>query len=308
MAPRNLQCFFLLFHRDDLFECLYLCFSLRSFFLTILFNPVCPVFLFFLKIIPCTVRDSLSHIAGGFFSFRAHGRRYSLDVLSGSETTVMGGDDWVKFVSDYHLGGGELVVFDTSRRMAKAYVCYVGCMRVANDGGPAEHTIVDEDAGDQGAAAGGINIGSDDEALNDVHEEVAAPLVVFTKGIVLSYDEVSKLDLVLTNNDGYIGCPFVHRLTTTNVVSKQMKIPRKVIEGLNLLPEGVVGICFEAEDYMNVGYRQDRGGRMVFSKQWGVFATQNNLQEGDGVVFNFKPSNQGGVNITCVVDNLRTTT
>ncbi|XP_037473612.1 uncharacterized protein LOC119349638 [Triticum dicoccoides] len=190
--------------------------------------------------------------------------------------------------------------------MAKAYVCHGGCMCVANDGDPAEHMIVDdEDAGDQGAAAEGSNIESDDELLNDEHEEVPPPLVVYTKGIVLSDDEGSKLGLVLTINYGYIGSPFVHRLTITNVASKQMKIPSKVTEQLSLLPEGVVGICFEAGEYMNVGYHQDRDGRMVFNKQWGVFATQNKLQEADGVVFNFKPSNEGGVNIICVVHILR---
>ena len=115
-----------------------------------------------------------------------------------------------------------MVVFDTSKRMAKAYVCYLGCARVANNGGPVEDIFVDEDGGDQGADAEGLNIEPDEEVFDDEHEEAPTPLVVYTQGCTLTDDEVSKLGLVLTIKDGYIGSPFVHRLTATNITNKQM--------------------------------------------------------------------------------------
>lgn len=113
------------------------------------------------------------------------------------------------------------------------------------------------------------------------------------------------MGLVITIKDGYIGPHFVHRLTPTNITSKLMKIPNKIAQLLNLDSEGVVGHCMGVAEVMQVGYHIDRDGRMVFDKDWGVFATQNHLQVDDAVVFNFKQSNAQGISITCVVNGLR---
>uniref|UniRef100_A0A8I6YGS1 TF-B3 domain-containing protein n=1 Tax=Hordeum vulgare subsp. vulgare TaxID=112509 RepID=A0A8I6YGS1_HORVV len=214
----------------------------------------------------------------------------------------MGGNDWVKFVADFNLGAGALVVFDTSKQTGEAYVAYLGFAHLANDGDPDEDIVADEDEVGEGAAVEVLNIESDE---NDDHEEADARELVYTHGSVLSDAEGALLDVVLTNNDGYIGSSFIHRLTTTNIRKKTMKIPRKVAEQLNLPSVGVVGICLGAGESMNVAYHTDCNGRMVFTNQWGVFATQNNLQEGDAIVFSFKPSNGGGMNIICVVHILR---
>ncbi|KAI4971784.1 hypothetical protein ZWY2020_002698 [Hordeum vulgare] len=214
----------------------------------------------------------------------------------------MGGNDWVKFVADFNLGAGALVVFDTSKQTGEAYVAYLGFAHLANDGDPDEDIVADEDEVGEGAAVEVLNIESDE---NNDHEEADARELVYTHGSVLSDAEGALLDVVLTNNDGYIGSSFIHRLTTTNIRKKTMKIPRKVAEQLNLPSVGVVGICLGAGESMNVAYHTDCDGRMVFTNQWGVFATQNNLQEGDAIVFSFKPSNGGGMNIICVVHILR---
>ncbi|KAE8790541.1 hypothetical protein D1007_35107 [Hordeum vulgare] len=84
--------------------------------------------------IPCTIRDSLKHVAGRSFNFKADGNRYVLDVYRGHNTTVMGGNDWVKFVTDFNLGAGSYVVFDTSKRTTEAYVVHLGFGDFANDG------------------------------------------------------------------------------------------------------------------------------------------------------------------------------
>lgn len=245
--------------------------------------------------IPCTIRDSLKHVAGRSFNFKADGNRYVLDVYRGHNTTVMGGNDWVKFVTDFNLGAGSYVVFDTSKRTAEAYVVHLGFGDFANDGES------DEDVEGEGAGVEVFNIESDE----DDHEEGDAQEVVYTQGCVLSGVEESLLDVVLANNDGYIGSFFIHRSTTTNITKKIVKIPRKVAQQLNLPLVGVAGIRLEAGECMKVAYHTDCDGRMVFNNRWGGFATQTNLEEGDAVVFSFKPSNCGSMNIICVVHILR---
>ncbi|KAE8811680.1 hypothetical protein D1007_11470 [Hordeum vulgare] len=142
--------------------------------------------------IPCTIRDSLKHVAGRSFNFKADGNRYVLDVYRGHNTTVMGGNDWVKFVTDFNLGAGSYVVFDTSKRTAEAYVVHLGFGDFANDGES------DEDVEGEGAGVEVFNIESDE----DDHEEGDAQEVVYTQGCVLSGVEESLLDVVLANNDG----------------------------------------------------------------------------------------------------------
>ncbi|KAI5019214.1 hypothetical protein ZWY2020_044102 [Hordeum vulgare] len=198
----------------------------------------------------------------------------------------MGGNDWVKFVADFNLGAGALVAFDTSKRTTEAH----------------EDIVANEDEVGEDAGVEVFDIESDE---NDDHEEADARELVYRHGCVLSDAERSLLDVVLTNNDGYIGSSFIHRLTTTNIKKKTMKIPRKVGEQLNLPAVGVSRICLGAGESMNVAYHTDCYGRMVFTNQWGVFATQNNLQEGVAIVFSFKPSNCAGMNIICVVHILR---
>ncbi|KAI4975652.1 hypothetical protein ZWY2020_049259 [Hordeum vulgare] len=164
---------------------------------------------------------------------------------------------------------------------------------------------IDEDEVDEGAGGEVFNIESDEEVLNDDHEEVDARELVYTQGCVLNDAEGSLLDVVLTNNEGYIGSFFIHRLTTTNISTELMKIPRKVLEQLNLPLVGVAGICLGAGECISVAYHTDCDGRMVFNNRWGVFATQTNLQEGDAIVFSFKPSNGDHMNMICVVHILR---
>ncbi|KAE8788981.1 hypothetical protein D1007_36841 [Hordeum vulgare] len=142
--------------------------------------------------IPCTVRDSLKHVAGRSFNFKADGNRYVLDVYKGHNTTVMGGNDWVKFVTDFNLGAGSYVVFDTSKRTAEAYVVHLGFGDFANDGES------DEDVEGEGAGVEVFIIESDE----DDHEEGDAQEVVYTQGCVLSGVKESLLDVVLANNDG----------------------------------------------------------------------------------------------------------
>lgn len=85
-----------------------------------------------------------------------------------------------------------------------------------------DEQFVDEVGGHQGAAREVLHGEPDEEVLNVEHAEAGRPDVVYTRGVVLTEDEGTMLGLVLTINDGYIGAPFVHHLTETNVTSKQI--------------------------------------------------------------------------------------
>ncbi|KAI5000036.1 hypothetical protein ZWY2020_004625 [Hordeum vulgare] len=128
----------------------------------------------------------------------------------------MGGDDWIKFIADFNLGHGELVVFNASQRMVKAYVCYGNSLSTGNNEEPHEVLVVDEDQG-------GVGVVREEEVLNDEHMEAGHPDIAYNRNVMLSEAEASRLDVVLTIKNGFIGLPFVHRLAENNVKSKLME-------------------------------------------------------------------------------------
>lgn len=92
-----------------------------------------------------------------------------------------------------------------------------------------------------------------------------------TRGFVFEDGEYAMMELILTIPHLFIGPPFVHRLTPTNIAGKLMKIPKKVVEPLNLDTEGVLGLCMGVGDVMQVVYHTDHDGRVVFNQACGVF-------------------------------------
>ncbi|KAM3190907.1 hypothetical protein ACQJBY_068712 [Aegilops geniculata] len=137
-------------------------------------------------------------------------------------------------------------------RTTKAYVAGV---EAEEEGGAAEEVFaVDEE----------------EEVVNDDHGLEGAPAFVNTRGFVFDDGEFTMMELILTIQDGYIGPPFVHRLTSTDITGKLMKIPKKVAEPLNLDIEGVVCHCMGVGDVMQVAYHMDRDGHVVLNQAWGV--------------------------------------
>lgn len=70
---------------------------------------------------------------------------------------------------------------------------------------------------------------------------------------------------------------------------------------LNIPEVGFVGIYLGEGQHSRVAYKTDIDGRMVFNKEWGVFATTSNLQAGSAALFTFQMSNVRGLNVMCVV-------
>lgn len=83
-----------------------------------------------------------------------------------------------------------------------------------------------------------------------------------------------------------------------------MKIPNKVRQLLNIGEAGFIGVHLGEGPLSRVVYKTDRDGRMVFNKEWGVFATTTNLQAGSAALFTFQMSNINAFDVICVVDIL----
>ncbi|XBI37586.1 hypothetical protein VPH35_122850 [Triticum aestivum] len=211
--------------------------------------------------IPCTARNQFNQMSG--LKFKPHGRRYVLDVFIGHSTILVGGQN-----------SGVRHVLDGCPRL----MCAMLEVRLQHHRG----VVQDMEGGD--VAQGGQHF-----VVHGVEEVINATLdIIYTRGVVLGDGEAQMLGLVITIEDGYIGPHFVHRLTPTNITSKFMRIPNKIVQPINLAPKGVVGLCIHVGDLMQLGYHMDHDGRMVFDKGWGVFVAQNYLQVDDAVVFNFK--------------------
>ncbi|KAM3402165.1 hypothetical protein ACQJBY_006236 [Aegilops geniculata] len=166
--------------------------------------------------IPCTARNRFNQMSG--LSFKADGRRYVVDVYRGHETTHIGGDDWAKFKRDFDVGQGNVVVFDMTGRTTKAYVAGV---KAEEEGGVAEEVIA---------------VDKEEEVVNDDHGLEGGLAFVNTRGFVFDDGEFTMMELILTIQHLYIGPPFVHRLTPTNITGKLMAISHC----LNLLKRGLV--------------------------------------------------------------------
>ncbi|XP_044367076.1 uncharacterized protein [Triticum aestivum] len=235
--------------------------------------------------IPCTARNRFNQKSG--LNFKADGEEEGGADWRGHEATLIGGDDWTKFKRDFNMGQGNVILFEMTGRTTKVYVARV---EAEEEGGADEEVVaVDEE----------------EDVVNDDHGLEDALAFVNTRGFVFEDGEYAMMDLILTIQHLFIGPPFVHHRTPANIAGKLMKIPKKVVEPLNLDTKGVVGLCMGVGDVMQVAYHTDRDGRVVFNQAWGVFVAQNHLQVNDAVVFNFREINEEHINLVCVVNALR---
>uniref|UniRef100_A0A453IF79 TF-B3 domain-containing protein n=1 Tax=Aegilops tauschii subsp. strangulata TaxID=200361 RepID=A0A453IF79_AEGTS len=67
-------------------------------------------------------RNRFAQLSSGYMNFKAHIRRYVVDVYMGHKTTRLGSDDWNKFIADFTLRHGEFVLFYMTGRMPRAVV------------------------------------------------------------------------------------------------------------------------------------------------------------------------------------------
>ncbi|XBI02645.1 hypothetical protein VPH35_131161 [Triticum aestivum] len=211
-----------------------------------------------------------------WLEFKAHGRRYVVYVFIGHSTTLIGGD-------------GKIVVFDMSARMPQAYVCYVGSGLAADHGGATQDMTAGDVAQGGGGkgGAGNFAVHGVEEVNNAGHGVEVAPDIIYTRGLVLSDGEAQMLGLVITIEDGYIGPHYVHRLTPTNITSKFMKIPKKIVQPLNFSREGVIGLCMVVGDLMQLGYHMTDGLR----QRLGCFCSPEPPPGGRCCHFQLKQSN-----------------
>lgn len=128
--------------------------------------------------------------------------------------------------------------------------------------------------------------------------------MIYNTGVILDLDEEDQLARIIDIEQGNIGSRFVHRFTRTNTRKKSMKIPNKVRVLLNIGAEGFIGVRLGEGPVSRVGFKTSKDGRMVFSKEWGIFVSTHNLEAGSAAVFTFRRSNTATFDVVCVVDIL----
>lgn len=252
-----------------------------------------------LVLLPCSVTERFpKHFASDFLNFRAHGHRYVVYVYTGSDNKKrIGGDDLSKFMKDFNLGLGQLVVFVMTGCIAKAFVCSFGAGFI--DGGGAGVAQQEEEQG------GADEEGHVDEEGIDVEIMGEAPIgIIYSMGVSLDLEEEGRLAMMIDIEQGNIASRFVHRFTSTNIMKKSMKIPNQVCVLLNIGAEGFIGVRLGEGPLSRVAFKTAKDGRMVFNKEWGVFVSTYNLQVGSAAMFTFSRSNAAPFDVVCVVDIL----
>lgn len=248
------------------------------------------------EILPCSAKDQFpQHMSGGFMNFREHGRRYVVGVYRGHMTTRIGGDDWRKFIRDFNLGHGERVVFHMTGWIPKAYMlCLnVGSFSVEAGAEPVDGSE-DEKSTDEGDCMEALDEDDKDgDASSDDDEDI-----VRTRGLQLNEAEDLELQGLLPLSEGFIGLPFVHRLTRTDVHLGMMKIPKKVAASVPFEEQGAVGVYVVGGRFRRIPYNTSNDGRILLgSKEWKDFAASRNLTINTAVLFGFKNSMTDNVDV-----------
>ncbi|XP_037455095.1 uncharacterized protein LOC119325455 isoform X2 [Triticum dicoccoides] len=106
----------------------------------------------------------------------------------------------------------------------------------------------------------------DDEGSGDDDDDDPYSSAIFSQRMKeLTEDEKINLIAILPSSVHYLGRPFVHRFTKTNIVKHTMKLPMKMISGENIPATGMAGVHLGAAGPgTSIQYKTDIDGRISF--------------------------------------------
>lgn len=154
-------------------------------------------------VVPCNERVRFNNMMAEELTFVANQRTYTVKCHKGRTQSAMYGRGWRKFYADNKLGKGQLVLFYLDEPSPRAVVCVIQFGNGSED----EHSMEEDDAVEDSDEAD-----EDGEASSDDDEGI-----VRTRGLQLNEIEEFEVQGLLPLSDGFIGLPFVHRLTRTDV-------------------------------------------------------------------------------------------
>lgn len=179
-------------------------------------------------IVPCNVSREFNSITNATLTFESKsGEVFVASLRKGHTMTRICGSGWESFMEQKSLSEGSLVHFDLNGPVAKVYLAYVDL--------------------------------SPSTRFDEVWEST-----VINRSMKLDDDEFANLLDIIPVDNMFLGVPFVHRLTKTNIEKFVMKIPLKVVSSLHTAADGLAGIRLGTGSISTAAYKTCRDGRVEF--------------------------------------------
>uniref|UniRef100_A0A8R7QUH1 TF-B3 domain-containing protein n=2 Tax=Triticum urartu TaxID=4572 RepID=A0A8R7QUH1_TRIUA len=154
-------------------------------------------------VVPCNERARFNNVTGERVMFVANQRTYTVKCYKGRTKSAMYGRGWRKLYDDNKLGKGQMVVFFLDEPSPRAAICVIQVGNGSEDEQPMEEGDPIEDS---------YSDDEDGEASSDGGEGIVRTMV-----LLLNETEGFQLQGPLPLSDDFIGFPFFHRLTRTDI-------------------------------------------------------------------------------------------
>ncbi|KAI4977622.1 hypothetical protein ZWY2020_008509 [Hordeum vulgare] len=187
----------------------------------------------------------------------------------GDRKSAMYGSGWRKFYADKKLGKGQLVYFFLDQPSRRATICYI---QYGNGSEDEEITEVDDEESieedDEGSEEDDDEDDDDGEVPHNIHE-----VIVRTRGLELTAIEETELQSLVPLNNSFVGLPFVHRFTRTDVLAGMMATKLKIAKNFKEIQSKDFDVLLE--DNTNQKKQGSRSSFKVLSIQCAQRDPQN---------------------------------
>ncbi|KAK1620380.1 hypothetical protein QYE76_025897 [Lolium multiflorum] len=206
-----------------------------------------------IKNIPCYVRKYINKSTGNALTVESGDRGvYSFLLDKMDKKTRIFGPDYKKFLTDYDMHLNEKIRFDIIEEEENVFV-----------------TALDIEDYSK-------------ELFKEVFTfEGDAKSIFISKTIELKNSEIININSRVYDRGLGLGGVFVHRLSTYDVASNALRIPKTIVSVLDVRPSGdIYFLRGEDDDDSHAVYYTSVDGRIRFKSGWIDFCVKNNLVAG----------------------------
>ncbi|KAK1699325.1 hypothetical protein QYE76_016022 [Lolium multiflorum] len=210
-----------------------------------------------LENIPCYVRKYINKSASNTLTVESGDRGVYQFLLNKMEKkTRIFGPDYNKFLTDYDMHLNEKIRFDIIEEEENLFV-----------------TALD------------IEDNSKELVKEVFHFEGDAKSIFISKTVELKNSEIININSRVNDRGLGLGGVFVHRLSTYDVASNALRIPKTIVSVLDVRPSGdIYFLRGEDDDDSHAVYYTSVDGRIRFKSGWTDFCVKNNLVAGQLVM------------------------
>nr|XP_051190431.1 uncharacterized protein LOC127303766 [Lolium perenne] len=207
--------------------------------------------------IPCYVRKYINKSASNTLTVESGDRGVYHFLLNKMEKkTRIFGPDYNKFLTDYDMHLNEKIRFDIIEEEENLFV-----------------TALD------------IEDNSKELVKEVFHFEGDAKSIFISKTVELKNSEIININSRVNDRGLGLGGVFVHRLSTYDVASNALRIPKTIVSVLDVRPSGdIYFLRGEDDDDSPAVYYTSVDGRIRFKSGWTDFCVKNNLVAGQLVM------------------------